>query len=85
VTYSSKVYPEPITELTTELDRLAADIMTDGQVPGAAIAVVYDDKVAVVKAYGQRDVESESATSTQFLICSITKSFTATANGALAA
>jgi CubicO group peptidase (beta-lactamase class C family) len=42
---------------------------------------VQDGKVALVKAYGQRDIEANRpvTTATQFLICSITKSFTATA------
>ena len=42
--------------------------------------MVQDGKVALAKAYGQRDVEANlpGTTATQFLICSITKSFTAT-------
>lgn len=42
--------------------------------------MVQDGKVAFTRAYGQRDVEARLpvTTSTQFLICSITKSFTAT-------
>jgi CubicO group peptidase (beta-lactamase class C family) len=46
----------------------------------AALAVVQDGKVALVKAYGQRDVEANLpvAPTTQFVIGSITKSFTAT-------
>jgi CubicO group peptidase (beta-lactamase class C family) len=69
-----------IAELVPELDRLAADAMADWKVPGAALAVVQDGKVALVKAYGQRDVEANLpvTAATQFLICSITKSFTAT-------
>ena len=79
--HSSEAQPAPVAELVTELDRLAADAMADWQVPGAAIAVVRDGKVALMKAYGQRDVEAilPVTISTQFLICSITKSFTATA------
>ena len=67
-------------EFVPELDRLAADAMADWKVPGAALAVVQDGKVALAKAYGQRDVEANLpvTTATQFLICSITKSFTAT-------
>jgi CubicO group peptidase (beta-lactamase class C family) len=70
----------PILEFVPELDRLAADAMADWKVPGAALAVVQDGKVALAKAYGQRDVEANLpvTTATQFLICSITKSFTAT-------
>lgn len=64
-----------------ELDRLAADVMADWKVPGAALAVVRSGKVALTRAYGQRDVEAElpMTPATQFVICSITKSFTATA------
>jgi CubicO group peptidase (beta-lactamase class C family) len=70
----------PIAELVPELDRLAVEAMADWEVPGAAIAVVLDGKVALAKAYGQRDVEANlpMTTATQFVICSITKSFTAT-------
>ena len=60
--------------------------MADWKVPGAAIAVVQDGKVALAKAYGQRDVEANLpvTAATQFVICSITKSFTATAVALLA-
>ena len=76
---SSAAPTAPIAEFIPELDRLAADAMADWKVPGAALAVVQDGKVALAKAYGQRDVESNLpvTTATQFLICSITKSFTA--------
>lgn len=69
-----------IADLISDLDRLAVDAMADWKVPGAAIAVVQDDKVALAKAYGQRDVEANLpvTAATQFLIGSITKSFTAT-------
>ena len=51
-----------------------------GKVPGVALAVVQDGKVALTRAYGQRDVEADLPVTpaTQFVICSITKSFTAT-------
>jgi CubicO group peptidase (beta-lactamase class C family) len=64
-----------------ELDRLAADVMADWKVPGAALAVVQNGKVVLARAYGQRDVEANLPVTpaTQFVICSITKSFTATA------
>src|SRR5262245_40429410 len=69
-----------IAALAVELDRLAADAMADWKVPGAALAVVQNGKVALAKADGQRDVEANLpvATATRFLIGSITKSFTAT-------
>jgi CubicO group peptidase (beta-lactamase class C family) len=55
--------------------------MSDWKVPGAALAVVQDGKVALTRAYGVRDVEANLPVTpaTQFAICSITKSFTATA------
>jgi CubicO group peptidase (beta-lactamase class C family) len=70
----------PILDFVSDLDRLAADAMADWKVPGAALAVVQNDKMTLAKAYGQRDVEANLpvTTATQFLICSITKSFTAT-------
>jgi CubicO group peptidase (beta-lactamase class C family) len=79
--HSSDVQDAPIAELVRELDRLAVDAMADWKVPGAAVAVVQDGKVALASAYGQRDVESNLpvTATTQFVIGSITKSFTATA------
>src|SRR5262245_55186663 len=83
--HSFEAQHAPISELVPELDRLAVDAMADWHVPGAAIAVVRDGKVALAKAYGLRNVEADLPVtiSTQFLICSITKSFTATATALL--
>jgi CubicO group peptidase (beta-lactamase class C family) len=76
----SDAHQAPILKFVPELDRLAADAMADWKVPGVALAVVQDGRVALAKPYGQRDVEANLpvTTATQFLICSITKSFTAT-------
>lgn len=70
----------PITDFAADLDALVAEAMAEWQVPGLAVAVVRDGAVAVRKAYGQRDVEAGLPVTldTQFLICSITKTFTAT-------
>jgi CubicO group peptidase (beta-lactamase class C family) len=78
---SSDAPTGPITSFVSDLDRLAADVMSDWKVPGAALAVVQDGKVVLTRAYGQRDVEADLPVTpaTQFAICSITKSFTATA------
>jgi CubicO group peptidase (beta-lactamase class C family) len=78
---ASDAHDAAIAGLIPELDQLAIDAMADWQMPGAALAVVRDGKLALVKAYGQRDLETNLPVtpSTQFLICSITKSFTATA------
>ena len=69
-----------IAAITPELDALAAEAMAEWKVPGLAIAVVQDGETALLKAYGQRDVEAglPVTTGTQFTICSITKTFTAT-------
>ena len=71
----------PVSSVVSDLDRLAAEMMADWKVPGVALAVVQDGKVALTRAYGQRDVEADLPVTpaTQFVICSITKSFTATA------
>jgi CubicO group peptidase (beta-lactamase class C family) len=62
------------------LDSLAVDAMADWKVPGLALAVVQDGEIVLAKAFGQRNIEANLpvTTATQFLICSITKSFTAT-------
>jgi CubicO group peptidase (beta-lactamase class C family) len=69
-----------IAELVLELDRLAIDAMADWKVPGAALGVVQGGEVALAKAYGRRNIEANlpATAATQFLIGSITKSFTAT-------
>jgi hypothetical protein len=77
----SEARDEIIAAIIPGLDQLAAEVMADWKVPGATVAVVQDDKLALAKAYGLRDVEANlpADTTTQFVICSITKSFTATA------
>ena len=78
---SSDASTSQISSLVSDLDHLAADVMSDWKVPGAALAVVQGGNVVLTRAYGQRDVEANLAMTptTQFAICSITKSFTATA------
>ncbi|MBR0721858.1 serine hydrolase [Bradyrhizobium manausense] len=70
-----------LASLIPDIDRLAADAMAVWKVPGAALAIVQDGKVALTRSYGQRDVEADLPVTpqTHFVICSITKSFTATA------
>src|SRR5215472_15222637 len=71
---------ESIAAFIPELEGLIADAMDEWKIPGLAIAVVQDKEAALVRAYGVRDVEAglKATTDTHFLICSITKSFTAT-------
>ena len=79
--HSSDVQHAPIAELAPELDRLAVDAMADWKVPGLTLAIVQGGQVALAKAYGYRNIDANlpATTATQFLIGSITKSFTATA------
>src|SRR4051812_8670083 len=69
-----------LTALLPELDSLAGEAMAEWQVPAVAMAVVHNGETVLLKAWGQRDVEAGLATTpeTQFTICSITKTFTAT-------
>jgi CubicO group peptidase (beta-lactamase class C family) len=66
-----------------DLDPLINEAMEEWQVPGLALAVVLDGEPALLKAYGQRDVEAglPVTVDTQFILCSITKSFTAAGLG----
>src|SRR5262249_48301020 len=70
-----------IATLIPELDALATDAMAEWKVPAVTLAVVQDGETVLLKAWGQRDVEAAlpATPDTQFLICSITKTFTATA------
>jgi CubicO group peptidase (beta-lactamase class C family) len=70
-----------IATLTPELDALAAEAMAEWKVPAVALAVVQNGETVLLKAWGQRDVEANlpATPQTQFVICSITKTFTATA------
>jgi CubicO group peptidase (beta-lactamase class C family) len=76
----SGAYSKSIAAFIPELELLIAEAMDEWKIPGLAIAVVQNEEVALVKAYGLRDVEAglEVTTDTQFLIGSITKSFTST-------
>jgi CubicO group peptidase (beta-lactamase class C family) len=69
-----------INDLLPEFDTLVADAMSEWKIPGLAIAVVQDGAVALLNAYGERDLEAglPVTTATQFTICSITKTFTST-------
>jgi CubicO group peptidase (beta-lactamase class C family) len=70
-----------IAALVPELDTLAAEAMAEWKVPAATLAVVQNGETVLLKAWGQRDVEAAlpATAETQFVICSITKTFTATA------
>ncbi|MET3494942.1 serine hydrolase [Variovorax boronicumulans] len=69
----------------SELERLVEASMEEWNVPGLALAVIQDGEVALLKGYGVRDTDTglPVTTDTQFLLCSITKSFTAAGLGLL--
>ena len=70
-----------------DLELLIEQAMAEWRVPGLAIAVVHNDEPVFVKAFGRRNVEKPElpvTTETQFLLCSVTKSFTATGLAMLA-
>jgi CubicO group peptidase (beta-lactamase class C family) len=71
---------ESIGPFVPELERLIADVMEEWKVPGLAVTVVQDDEVALLGAYGLRDVEAglRVTTDTQFQMMSVSKSFAAT-------
>src|SRR6516164_8898992 len=71
---------ESIAAFIPELELLITEAMDEWKIPGLAVAVVQNGEVALVRAYGLRDVEAglKVTTDTQFLIGSITKSFTST-------
>jgi CubicO group peptidase (beta-lactamase class C family) len=63
------------------IDAIMRDGLTAWQVPGAALAIIKNDEVVYLKAYGVKDLQTkESVTSdTLFPIASCTKAFTTTA------
>jgi CubicO group peptidase (beta-lactamase class C family) len=65
--------------LPDNLDTLVREAMEEWQVPGLVLAVTRDGEGDWVKAYGLRDVEAglPVTADTQFILCSVTKSFTA--------
>jgi CubicO group peptidase (beta-lactamase class C family) len=71
---------ESIAAFIPAFQLLITEAMDEWKIPGLAVAVVQNGEVALVRAYGLRDVEAglKVTTDTQFLIGSITKSFTST-------
>jgi CubicO group peptidase (beta-lactamase class C family) len=71
---------ESIAPFIPELEFLITEAMDEWKVPGLSIAVVQNGEVALLRAYGLRDVEAslKATTDTQFQLGSISKSFAAT-------
>jgi CubicO group peptidase (beta-lactamase class C family) len=72
---------QPPAFVTDSLDRYVARGLADWQIPGLAVAVVKDGKVALIKGYGVREAGKPDRVDekTLFMIGSNTKAFTATA------
>src|SRR3954451_24241857 len=80
MTSGSAAQGDAIADFVPELEALNTEGMAEWKIPGLALAVVQNGEVALVRAYGLRDVEAglKVTTDTQFLIGSVTKSFTST-------
>jgi CubicO group peptidase (beta-lactamase class C family) len=76
----SVAHGESVAAFISDFEHLITEAMDEWKIPGLAIAVVQNGEVVLVRAYGLRDVEAglKVTTDTQFLIGSVTKSFTAT-------
>ena len=66
------------------VDRLMTTTMQQWQIPGASLAIVRDDRVVYLKAYGTKDGVAPVTTDTLFQIASTSKAFTSTALAMLA-
>ncbi len=71
--------------MLSEFDSLVEASMEEWKVPGLALAIVRGGEPLLLKGYGVRDIDTQQpvTTDTQFLLCSITKSFTAAGLGLL--
>ena len=67
------------------IDALVRTSMAEWKVPGLALAVIRSDETLLLQGYGVRDIDAPTPVDadTQFLLCSITKSFTAAGLGLL--
>ncbi|PLQ02364.1 serine hydrolase [Cupriavidus pauculus] len=68
-----------------DFDGLVEAAMAEWRVPGAAIAIVKAGETLLLKGYGRKDIDADDVVTpdTQFLLCSLTKSFTAAGLGLL--
>ena len=69
---------------TRAVDRLMNETIRQWQIPGAAIAIVQNDRVVYVKGYGTKDGTNAVTPDTLFQIASTSKAFTSTALAMLA-
>lgn len=69
--------PDPL----DRFDTLVPEVMAEWRIPGLAMAVVRSDEPSLLRCWGLRDIDACAPVlpDTVFPICSVTKSFTATA------
>lgn len=65
----------------SQIDAIVSKVMSDYKIPGLSIGIVKDNSVFLLKGYGTRDIDTMAPVDsfTNFLTCSISKLFTATA------
>lgn len=63
-----------------EIERAVAPVLTSKKIPGTVIAIVHEDSVVFIEAFGVRDIATKSPMHVNdlFMIGSVTKQFTAT-------
>src|SRR5260370_256787 len=76
----SVAHSESVAPFIPDLELLITEAMDEGTIPGPAVRGVQNGGVELLGDYGLRDVEAglKVTTDTQFLIGSVTKSFTST-------
>jgi CubicO group peptidase (beta-lactamase class C family) len=79
VMLASRTAPETFEDFRDYLDEVVRSLMDDHDVPGVAVALVHDGRVASLHAYGEADKDAGIPVTedTVFQAASISKSFTA--------
>lgn len=80
-TFHQTAFAQAPSFITDSIDAYVRQGLKDWDIPGLAIVVVKDGKVALMKGYGVRDIKSQEPVDEQtlFMIASNTKLFTGTA------
>src|SRR5712675_30705 len=73
--------PETPSNGLARFDELVAEVMAEWRIPGLALAVVRRNEAPLLRCWGVYDIDTGAPVTpdTVFPICSVTKSFTATA------
>ena len=81
ITFCFTVHAQLSADVTAKIDQAAAEALQKTGVPSASVAIVKDDKIVYVKAYGDAklDPRTPADAKMRYSIGSISKQFTATA------